>query len=284
MNLRKVISAIALCAAFSATALRFGNEAGDTTRINDMLVDLAAHNFASPSERTAYTAKKFVGTPYAAHTLEGTPEQLTVRLDSLDCTTFVETVLALSYTAAERRSSWRDFVYNLERIRYRGGHLDGYPSRLHYISDWALDNSHRGNFDEVTDRVPHCTHVVRTIDFMSAHSDLYPALSDSATLAAIKSVEAGYRSHRFPCVRATDLRRPEVQNALANGDVVALVAKRTDLDVTHMGIIVKDEDGVPHLLHASSSGGRVMITEGSVADFFKRNPKLLGLRVFRLRE
>ena len=81
MNLRKVISAIALCAAFSATALRFGNEATDTTRINDMLVDLVARNFASPSERTAYTAKKFVGTPYAAHTLEGTPEQLSASTD-----------------------------------------------------------------------------------------------------------------------------------------------------------------------------------------------------------
>lgn len=137
MNLRKVASILLLAAALPASALRFGCEATDTTRINDLLVDLVARDIASPTARTAYAAQKFIGVPYAAHTLEGSPEQLTVRLDSLDCTTFVETVLALSYTAGERRSSWRDFVYNLERLRYRNGRIDGYPSRLHYISDWA---------------------------------------------------------------------------------------------------------------------------------------------------
>lgn len=281
---RKVATAIAIAATLPAMALRFGNEAADTTRINEMLVDIVGRGIESPTARTAYAAQKFIGVPYAAHTLECTPEQLTVRLDSLDCTTFVETVLALCYTAAERRSSWRDFVYNLERLRYRNGHIDGYPSRLHYISDWALDNSHRGNIEEVTDRVPHNTHVVRTIDYMTSHRDAYPALADSANFAAMKSVEAGYRSHRFPCVRATDLRRRDVQDALRSGDIVALVTKMTSLDVTHMGFIIKDDTGEPHLLHASSSGGRVELSGLPLADFFKRNPKLLGLRVFRLKE
>lgn len=268
--------------AMPAATLRFGNEAADTTRINAILVDAVGRDIASPQERTAYVARLFEGVPYAAHTLEGSPEQLTVRLDSLDCTTFVETALALAYTAGERRSSWRDFVYNLERLRYRGGHMDGYGSRLHYNCDWAQDNMHRGLIADVTPRIPRTSYIVRSIDFMSRHADRYPALADSAALEAVKKVESGYRLHRFPYIRTADLRFRDVQDALRTGDVVALVTKLKDLDVTHLGIIVKDADGVPHVLHASLSAGRVVLSDPPLADFMKRNTGLLGIRVYRL--
>lgn len=281
-----IISLITAVAAYAATpsAPRFGNEAADTTAISRILVEAVESDFRSPQERTAFIARHFEGVPYQAHTLEGTPERLTVRLDSLDCTTFVETALALSYTAGERRTSWRDFLYNLERLRYRGGKINGYGSRLHYICDWAVDNIHRGNLADVTDRVPWCNYVVRSIDFMSHHRNAYPALADSAEFERIKAVESGYRSHRFPYIRTADLRFKDVQDALRTGDVVALVTKMKDLDVTHMGIIVKNQDGVPYLLHASSSHGRVEQTSVPLAEFMKRNTSLMGVRVFRLRE
>ena len=70
------------------------NEASDTTRITHILIEEAAH----PSSRgdMARIGTLFAGTPYAAHTLEGETEALRVNLDSLDCTTFVETVAALA--------------------------------------------------------------------------------------------------------------------------------------------------------------------------------------------
>ena len=44
-----------------------------------------------------YFGKKFLGIPYVAHTLElGDKEHLIVNLHGLDCTTFVETVVALA--------------------------------------------------------------------------------------------------------------------------------------------------------------------------------------------
>ena len=48
-------------------------------------------------------------------------------MQRMDCTTFVENVAAMAITISEGRSSWHDMVYNLERLRYRQGHLDGYP-------------------------------------------------------------------------------------------------------------------------------------------------------------
>lgn len=275
---------LALCAptGWGAPApVRFGNEASDTARINDILVQAIARDSRSPGDRTAGIAMQFLGKPYVAHTLEGTPEMLTVNLDSLDCTTFVETVMALSYTAGERRSTWRDFLYNLRRLRYRGGEINGYASRLHYISDWAIDNIHRGNFREVTADFPTVGYQVRTIDFMSSNRDRYPALADDAEFERIRSVEIGYRCHRFPYIKTADLGKKNTVAALRNGDIVALVTKMKNLDVTHMGIIIMT-DGVPHLLHASSTGGKVELSQLPLVEFMKKNPSLIGLRVFRM--
>lgn len=273
-----------MCVDASALAnVRFHNEATDTTRINEILIETDAKHFKDIGQCNAYIAKKFIGTPYVGGTLEGSPELVTVNLDELDCTTFVDVVLALSYTLGEGRTSWRDFIYNLERMRYRGGELNGYASRLHYICDWVVDNIHRGNIEDATRLFPRTNYVVRTIDFMSSNRDKYPALADSTEFERIKNVEIGYRSHRFPYIKTTDLAAKETKAAFRDGDVVALVTSAKNLDVTHMGIIVKI-DGEPYLLHASSSNGKVEITERPLADFMKRNRSLLGVRVLRLRD
>ena len=62
-------------------------------------------------------------------------EELVIRTDAVDCLTFVE------YTLAQALGS--SFTENLQKIRYRDGIIDGYPSRLHYTSDWASGVSSR---------------------------------------------------------------------------------------------------------------------------------------------
>lgn len=265
------------------TAVRFGNEAADTARITELLQIGTALRNGTQEDRVAFFGKQFIGTPYGAHTLERTPEMLTVRLDSIDCTTFVELCMALANTSGEGRTSWRDFVYNLENIRYRGGEVNGYPSRLHYICDWALDNQHRGNFRDVTRDFPSFREVERTIDFMSANRDRYPALKDSANYERIRRIENGYRLHRFPYIKTSQLRDRNIQAAFRSGDVVGLVSNLKNLDVTHMGIVVRQQDGTLHLLHASSSNGKVEISQQPLHEFMKKNIQFIGLRVFRLK-
>lgn len=270
-------------AAAQSMEVRWHDETSDTTRITEMLKGAAAQRFSTPSERTAWFGRKFIDTPYVAHTLEGNEEQLTVNLDELDCTTFVETALALAYTAGESRTGWQDFVYNLRRIRYRGGEVNGYASRLHYICDWAMDNIHRGNITDITRDCAKCKYMIRTIDFMTAHRDSYPALADSGQFEHIKSIENGYRNHRFPYIKTSDLTSKEVTDMLREGDVLAFVSNLKDLDVTHMGMVVK-EDGKLKVLHASSTEKKVTISKSTLADFVKRNRGWIGVRVFRLTE
>ncbi len=260
--------------------VEFHNISSDTTEINRILIDVV--DITDPQQRISAISKKFIDTPYKAHTLEGDEERLRVNLDELDCTTFVETVMTLAYTAGEKRTSWHDFIYNLERLRYRGGTLNGYASRLHYFSDWVVDNVHRGNFKEVTNTFPGHEWIIKTLDFMSSNPDLYPALKDNDELQRVKGYEIGYRNHRYPYIRSSKINKKEIKSALRDGDIVALVTKTDGLDVSHMGIIAMI-DNEPHLLHASSKMGKVTIDKLTLSEYLIKN-RLTGIRVIRLTE
>lgn len=261
--------------------VRWHNEATDTTTITRILVkatDLCASN---PNQLVEFIGREFIGTPYKAGTLEGSPEALTVNLEEMDCTTFVETVVALALTVENHRCSWIDFLDMLETIRYRNGYADGYASRLHYISDWVITNTHRGYIKDVTDRIPQSDVQIKTLDFMSRNRSKYPALSDSATFEGIKNMEVGYRSHRFPYIKSARLSSKPIINALKGGDIVALTTKTNGLDVSHVGILVIEKDS-PHLLHASSKEGKVVIDKLPLTEYMRKAHQLIGIRVLRL--
>ncbi|MGN0211246.1 MAG: N-acetylmuramoyl-L-alanine amidase-like domain-containing protein [Muribaculaceae bacterium] len=263
--------------------IRWYNEASDTTRVAKILTQVASHRWSNPSERTAAVARMFLDVPYVAHTLEGSPEMLTVNLDELDCTTFIDIAVALSYTAGEGRTGWQDFVFNLERWRYRGGEVNGYSSRLHYNCDWAVNNIHRGYLMDLTTNLPKCQYIVRTISYMSNHRSSYEALADSTEYARVLEVENGYRNHRFPYIKVQDLRSKEVDSRLREGDIIAFVSNLKDLDVTHLGMVVK-VNGETRVMHASSTDGKVEISDVSLYEFVRRNRNWIGARFYRLKD
>lgn len=259
--------------------IKFHNEQTDTARITEILIAESAQ--LNPGSLTRL-AGKFIGTPYEGGTLEGDKEEtLRVNIDAFDCTTFVETVAALAYTAAEHRQSWRDFVYNLRHFRYRHGETEGYASRLHYVSDWILDNSARGLVREVTADSPRVRYGVKSIDYMTTHRDSYPALADEENFKAMKNVEAGYSNHRYPYIKGTGLKGKHIAEIARDGDIIIFTTSIRGLDATHMGIIRLDSDNEPRLIHASSKAGKVILDELSVAEYIaKHRPE--GIRIVRL--
>ena len=257
--------------------VRFDNEETDTTTITNILIDMEAAGIETSGQLISYAAKKFIGKPYVAGTLEGPQELLSINTSGLDCTTLVETAVALAMTVESRRTSWRDYVYTLESIRYRGGEMNGYASRLHYISDWIVDNNHRGNMTEVTDRIGRADHQIKTLDYMSQNRNLYPALKDSATFAKLKNAEIGLRSHRFPYIKTMNIKGAE----LREGDIVAITTSTKGLDVTHMGVVTL-KNGTPHLIHASSKAGKVVEDELPLHEYVRRNRNATGIRVIRI--
>lgn len=257
--------------------VEFHNAQSDTIAINRILEEEYTREDAGSVERLA---RLFVGKPYEAGTLEGDGEKVRVNLDAFDCTTYVETVLALAYTAAEHRRTWRDFVESLERLRYRNGRADGYASRLHYPSAWIIDNASRGNLRELTADIEGTRHNVKSLDFMSRNARLYPALADSATLAAVKAAESGLSNHRYPVLKAPQVKDKTLAPTVRSGDVVLFTTGKSGLDVSHMGFILMD-GGKAMLLHASQKHGKVCIDKMPLTEYVARN-RCEGIRVVRL--
>lgn len=277
---------IAFISSFTAQAynpdnIRWNNEAADTTNITKILIKATNLDSTNPNELVEYIGRQFIDKPYKAGTLEGTPEALTINLDELDCTTFVELVAAFALTVEERKNSWQDFVDMLSNIRYRQGTPDGYASRLHYFSDWIVTNTHRGFIREISDRFPNSDSQIKTLDYMSRHRSSYPALQDDNEYEKLKNMEVGYRSHRYPYIKSGRLASKPVLNAFKGGDIVALTTKTEGLDVSHVGIIVIEKDG-PHLLHASSKEGKVVIDKLNITEYMRKAHNLTGIRVVRL--
>ncbi len=257
----------------------------DTLKINELLLCGMDSQLNDGNALVAFYARQLLGTPYVAHTLEGDTEMLTINIDQLDCTTFVETLYALARTTLNGRKSWRDFAANLESVRYRGGVMGDYSSRLHYISEWIIDNSSRDNLVEVTVDIPHMQYQVKTIDFMTRHRGSYQSLkNDDAMVAKISSVEDKLRSHRMPMLKKSWLNRNDVKEVLREGDFVGLVTTIEGLDISHLGIIVKDGNGDPHLLDASMRGGKVMLETKPLKAYLSGSKSTVtGIRVFRMK-
>ncbi len=257
--------------------------ANDTTEINELLRRGYDSGITSPNKMIAQYARWLLDKPYVAHTLEGEQEMLTINIDELDCTTFVETLYALARTTLDKRYSWRDYAHNLESIRYRGGEIKGYASRLHYISDWIIDNNHRGNLRETTHDMSGVKYNVKTINYMSKHRDLYPALADEDTFQAIRNVERGYTNHRFPFLKMEWTNMKKLVKDLQEGDIIGIVTKIEGLDIQHMGVVVMVNDE-PYLLDASSAGKKVQIEKENLMEYMRHSKNAIGVRVFRMTE
>lgn len=280
-----IIATIAIAINAVATtpdSVRYHNQATDTATINDILNKSRKASLKTPAERVVFIAKQFIGTPYEAATLEGDTEQLTINLSQLDCTTFVENVIALAQTAAIDTATVQDFIDNLRDIRYRNGIVGGYTSRLHYASDWVADNVARGNFYEVTDKLPRATKQQKSINYMSMHRRSYPALVNNDTAyQEIKEIEKKCSLYSNYYIPTNVLSSTTAQKQLKEGDIVLITTSTKGLDVTHMGIIVT-KNSRPYLLHASSKGKAVLIDTAPLYNYLAAQKAATGIRIIRL--
>ena len=223
--------------------------------------------------------KTFLKTPYVAKTLEiGDTETLVVNLQGLDCTTFVENVLAFSMLLRQKENSFDAFVENLEVIRYKDGAINGYASRLHYFSEWIANNAKKGILKDITGEIGG-TEITKDINFMSTHRDLYPFLADDTNFDKIKASE-NYLNSQAICVLAQD-KISENEHLIQSGDIIALATSINGLDVTHTGIATREKDGRIHLLHASTGSMEVEISKLPLADYLKGIKSNTGIMVAR---
>ena len=250
----------------------------DRTAFDDKTIEIDGLLENDFGKTIVAVGKTFLGTPYVAKTLEiGEIESLVINLQGLDCTTYVENVLAFSLLLKNGQTEFDDFTKILKIIRYKDGKLDGYASRLHYFSEWIANNEVKGLLKDITSEIGG-VQITKKIDFMSAHRDLYPFLKDDVNFNKIKASES-YLNNQELCILPQD-QIAENEHLIKTGDIIALTTSIKGLDITHTGIATREKDGRIHLLHASSSG-QVTISELPLVDYLKKVKNNTGIMVVR---
>ena len=263
-----MVSSFALLAICLPTPLSY-----DTLRASAEEANLTKKPFTQKME---FFARQFLGTPYVAFTLDQDTqrEQCTVVLDGLDCVTFMETVLNLSRAKTVSKDA---VVSGVTFTRYWGGKVDGYLSRLHYTSDWIFDNERKGVVKDISDELPGASRFTKEVGYMSANPDKYNVLKANPSLVPLtKKMEDASNARTKWYVPIWAIKEAEKQ--LETGDIIALTGGPKGIDCTHVGLIIK-ENGVPHFVHASSVGKKVVF-DARLSDYL-RGSKTTGIMVAR---
>ena len=224
------------------------------------------------------TAKFFLGTPYVANTLEIEPEGLVVNLRELDCTTFVETVYALSMTAKSQNLTFDNFCTQLRWLRYREGDINDYTDRLHYTSDWIDQNQEKGLVKSIAQSAGGDP-LNLNLYIMSSNTDQYKQLKGKPDLikkVVEKEKEINARKHYYIPKDKIDQKADFIKS----GDMVGFVTTIPGIDISHVGIIYKEGDKLT-FIHASSSKKKVIINQESLSTFVKGSSRNTGIVLAR---
>ena len=226
------------------------------------------------------SAKFFMGTPYVASTLEKEPEQLVVNLRELDCTTLVETVIALARTIKGTNPSFEAFCTNLQQLRYRSAEIKDYTDRLHYFSDWIVENERKNLVRDETKAIGGQLYRLN-LSFMSTHPDSYRQIKSNPDF-----VQKIAQKEKEISARNTYAMIPEAQietcrAGMQNGDIVCFVTRIEGLDVSHIGFIYWQEQKLG-FIHASSTAKQVIVEPKSLLEYVQGIQSTIGVMVVRL--
>jgi N-acetylmuramoyl-L-alanine amidase-like protein len=117
------------------------------------------------------------------------------------------------------------------------------------------------------------------VNFMSTHPGSYRQLITDTSLIGIIAQQEQEISAREMFYIPTH-RIKDVEPLLREGDIVGLTTSIRGLDISHVGILVK-ESGRLHLMHASSRAKKVIISEETLEEFLKNSKSTTGIMVAR---
>ena len=227
------------------------------------------------------TAKFFLGKPYVASTLEASGnETLIINLRELDCTTFVENCIALTRVIKSGDSSFENYCSCLINMRYRGGEIKGYTSRLHYTSDWIYENERNNLLRNISTDIGGKI-VNHPLSFMSGHPQSYKHLKDNeANISKMKEIERTVNNrdnYRIIPVESISKNKEKIEN----GEIVVFATSLQGLDYSHIGIAYW-QNGELHFIHASSKQKQVVIEKKTLVEYCVDSKSCSGISILRI--
>jgi len=232
-----------------------------------------------------FFARQFLDVPYVAHTLEvNDEEELVINSSELDCTTLVETVTALTLCVYQKQFTFGAFQENLRHMRYRNGIIDRYPSRIHYFTDWIVENSKAGIVSEIQEPTPPFTAVQTVkVNYMSQHPRSYKALREHPEyIPEIAEMEQRISGSQFRYIPKSEVKNTAaMREVVHDGDIIAITCNKAGLDIAHLGFAVWREDGL-HLLNASQLHKKVVEEPMTLYQYLRKHPSHTGIRIIRI--
>ncbi|WP_374001249.1 N-acetylmuramoyl-L-alanine amidase-like domain-containing protein [Bdellovibrio bacteriovorus] len=242
----------------------------------------------SIQRRVEYFSGLFLGRPYLGGALgEGAQSAFDndplYRFDAFDCTTFVETVTALSLSRSDL-----DFKKNMNAIRYSGGRVS-LLSRNHFTSaDWNPNVEKIGILKDVTADIgkTEVTSLETLIDKRAwyekqAASMVLTEGNRDAKIGAILTktqILVPQLSQLNFLSKEIMTTKPELLKSFPKAGVINIVRKNwkvkdaigTDLDISHQGVFF-ERDGEIIFRHASFKKSSQFVVEVPLLEYVKNN-------------
>lgn len=230
-----------------------------------------------------FFAKQLLGLPYVGQTLEKNDnERLVVNLRQLDCTTLVETVVALTRCMRQNKPSFTAYCDQLRQIRYEGG-VVAYPNRLHYFTTWINSNERKGIVRDIQGPNPPFTAVQHVkANYMTTHVARYPMLvKHPEWVSEIRKMEDSITGRNYRYIPKNQLNDSKaLRQTVHDGDIIVILTTKAGLDTSHIAIALWQKDGL-HMIDASSIRHKVVIDK-LMSRYMAEHPSHLGLRIVRV--
>jgi hypothetical protein len=290
---------------FSAfiVAITIGFTPPTAEEINQLLDRTSA--FPAP-DRIEQISDRFLGAPYVLGALgEGTEDHYDsdplYRFDSFDCTTFVETVMALSHAR-----NLTEFQAMMLSIRYRDGEVSFFTRNHFPETDWVPNNILAGFLRDATREAasPHQTYEANTViskrgwysklpittvtapglteqERRTRHAELqttgmqFPDENASTPYLHLSTITADPTTlERIPLPSIINIIRPNWKLAGKIG---------TNLNVSHQALVFR-KNGVITMRHASSAGKKVIdVPLATELSSYQGSPTIKGIQVLEPR-
>ena len=159
--------------------------------------------------------------------------------------------------------------------------MGSYPTRLHYMTDWFVDNEEKGVVKILTPNLPGAEEFTQKVGIMTTRPELYRQLATHPQyVSEMRIIEDTINARKLEYLPMDKLESAEP--LLKTGDIIGVSTTEAGIDIAHTGLVIKDEDGVAHFMDASSARSRRQVTlEPEISKCLNWSDELTGVMVAR---
>ena len=209
--------------------------------------------------RVAFLSAFFIDLDYKESTLTGdssTAEIFVINLAGVDCFTLLDYIEAMRLSG-----SFDGFMKNLQHVRYRNN-IVSYENRKHFFTDWSVYKP--ASVKDLTGQIGKgCIEsVLKMLNLKEDGTPLLPGIgSFRRTISYIPSEKID----------------SQVIDRLQTGDYAGIYSATQGLDVSHVGIVLKEGDKIS-FRHASSDRRYRKVIDQDFQEYISGKPGLIILR------